>query len=347
MHFTRRRLFVLSTAALSAAALPALTAGCSSTTSASSEPTTQSSAAASFPVTLTHVFGETVIPAEPQRVLTWGYAAADAVLALGVVPVAIPAQTYGGDDAGVLPWIADQLTALGAAVPTILANADGSTIPFEEIAAATPDVILAPYSGITEGDYAKLAKIAPTVAYPEVAWSTPWRDVVTIVGTALGRKGQAEQLLADSAAVVKQKASEHPELAGKSVAAASEAAGVFYVYREADPRVEFLTDLGLVNARAVEELANGDSTFFYSLSHEELDKLTSDVIVLYAASQDELDSFLAASYAKAMAQVSGKAYAPVVGEEQVTAVSPPTILSITWKLDDFLASLSKAARGEA
>jgi len=47
------------------------------------------SSGAAFPVTVPHRFGSTTIPAEPKRVVSLGYTDRDAILALGVVPVAI------------------------------------------------------------------------------------------------------------------------------------------------------------------------------------------------------------------------------------------------------------------
>ncbi len=35
-----------------------------------------------FPLTLEHAYGETTIPAKPVRVVTWGWANEDAVIAL-------------------------------------------------------------------------------------------------------------------------------------------------------------------------------------------------------------------------------------------------------------------------
>jgi iron complex transport system substrate-binding protein len=40
------------------------------------------------------------------------------------------------------------------------------------------------------------------------------------------------------------------------------------VYKPADARVEFAEDLGLVTAPSVSALANGDQTFYYTLSYE-------------------------------------------------------------------------------
>jgi iron complex transport system substrate-binding protein len=299
------------------------------------------SSADAFPVTLAHTFGETTIDEEPQAVVTWGFGSTDAALALGVVPVAIPFQSYGGDADGVLPWIADELAELGAETPTVLP--EGDEVPFEAIAAADPDVILANYSGITEQDYRTLSAIAPTVAYPGEAWTTPWRDVVTTVGQALGRAEEAEQLVADTEQTIADAAAEHPELAGRTVAAVWDVAPTFYVYEGADSRVEFLTDLGLEVAPSVAELSTGDSTFYYTLSYEETSKLSSDILLSYASTQAEADAFAAQPYTRTIPAVAAGHHATLVGDELIAAVSPPTVLSLTWGLDDYLSALSAAA----
>jgi iron-siderophore transport system substrate-binding protein len=220
--------------------------------------------AEAFPVTIEHAFGATEIPEEPTSIVTWGWGSADAAIALGVVPAAIPFESYGGDDEGVLPWIRDAVDEQGAELPAVLPNAEEP--PFEAIAAAAPDLILAAYSGITEDDYELLSDSAPTVAYPGEAWATPWRDLIEIVGTALGRTDQATELLDDIDAQIAAQADAHPELEGKSVAAVWDTPDSFYVYKPTDARVEFTLDLGLVSAPSVGELATDESTFYYTLS---------------------------------------------------------------------------------
>ena len=291
---------------------------------------------------ITHAFGSTELPADPQRVVTWGWGSADAAIALGVVPVAIPAQAYGGDDQGVLPWLRERLEADGEQVPEVLP--DTQEVPVEAIAAAEPDLILAPYSGITETEYAQLSRIAPTVAYPEQAWATPWRDTIRIVGQALGRSDEAEALLEDIDATVAEQAADHPEFRGKSVALVASTPDAFYVYKPADPRVEFVLDLGFTSAESVDVLASGDDTFFYTLSTERLAELDSDVLVSYAASQAEADAFLSSPQAQLLPQVARGAVASVVGTELVASVSPPTALSLTWALEEYVAVLSEAAQ---
>ena len=295
-----------------------------------------------FPVTLDHALGSTTIEEEPERVVAWGWGSADAALALGVTPVAIPFQSYGGDDEGVLPWIREAVEAAGDEVPTVLPES-GDDVPFEEIAAADPDVILAQYSGLTEEQYATLSEIAPVVAYPDQPWSTPWRDVVTIAGKALGRADDAQAVLEDIDARIAAERAAHPEFEGLTLAATWDTAGVFYVYADEDPRVEFMLDLGFVNAPAVDELETEESPFYFTLSQERLDELQSDVLVAYATTEEELQAFLAAPYAQVMPQVTSGAVAPLVGAEFIASVSPPTALSLPWGLDEVVAQLATAA----
>ncbi|MFY1636429.1 iron-siderophore ABC transporter substrate-binding protein [Solwaraspora sp. WMMB335] len=302
---------------------------------------TGGTSSAGFPVTIEHAFGETTVTDAPTRVVAWGWGSADAAIALDVVPVAIPFQSYGGDADGVLPWIAEKLAESGTEIPTVLP--DSQEPPFDEIAAADPDLILAVYSGIDQEQYDLLSQIAPTVAYPGEAWATPWRDVVTMVGTALGRSAEAEAVLDDIDALIAEKAEEHPELAGKSVAMVWDSAGTFYVYKEADPRVEFALDLGMTGAASVNELATDESTFYFTMSYEQLDQLTSDVLVSFATTQAEQDAFLSSQAAQTMPQIQSGAVASLVGAEFIASVSPPTALSVTWGLDDYVAALAEAA----
>ena len=338
MH-ARRTIAVIAAAAAAALAL----AGCSS---AAPEESGSGSAAASdgaFPITIEHAFGETEIPAAPERVATWGWGSTEAALALGVVPVAMAQQSYGANADGVLPWVADELDELGVETPVILTD-DGEAPPYEELIEAAPDVILAPYSGITEEQYDLLSEIAPTVAYPDEPWTTPWRETVSIVGTALGKADEAQDVLDDLDAELAAQAEAHPELDGQTIAAVWDVGGTFYVYTQADSRLEFLYPFGIEDPPAVAELANGDSPFFYTLSYEQLDQLDSDLILSYHDTQAEADAFLQSAPIRAIPAVARGQVAQVVGTELIAAVSPPTALSLTYGLDELVASLSAAAQ---
>lgn len=325
----------LRLAALGAAGVLAL-AACSST--GEPDPATQTSDGAA--ATIEHAFGTTELPANPE-VVTLGWGSTEAAIALGVVPVGIESQTYAANEEGQLPWVAEALDEAGAD-PTML-PATVEEPAYEEISALAPDLILAPYSGITAEQYELLSEIAPTVAYPEEPWTTPWREVIGMVGESLGRTDEAAALVAEIDEQVAAEAAAHPELAGKTVAAVWDVGGTFWVYKPADSRVDFLLDLGLVGAPSVDELATDEESFVYSLSYEETDKLSSDILVNYASTEAEVETFLGQSYAQAIPAVAAGAVANITGDELIAAMSPPTALSVTWGLDRYVELISEAA----
>lgn len=292
--------------------------------------------------TIAHAFGETVVRADPQRIVTLGWGSTDAALALGVVPVGIESQTYGANDEGLLPWVAEELNEMGAETPTLISSTVDEPA-YEEILALEPDLILAVYSGITEEHYELLSDIAPTVAYPDEPWTTPWREVASMVGEALGKADEAAEVIDAVEQTISEQAQAHPELDGKTVAAIWDGAGTFYVYRAADPRVDFLFGLGLENAPAVDDLANGEESFYYTLSYEQLDLLESDIVVNFSDSQATADVFLAQPYAQAIPAVARGAVGNVIGVELIAAVSPPTVLSMTWGVEEYVSILAAAA----
>ena len=183
-----RRNFLLTAGVVSAAAL--LAACGSSTSSASSESASESTAssaesaasneAVEYPITIQHAYGETVIEEKPESIVAIAWGNPDVPLALGVVPTGVSKANFGPvNEDGLLPWTAAGFEKLGAS-PNVFSDTDGWD--YEAISDCAPDVILAAYSGFSEEEYDMLSQIAPTVAYPSVAWSTTWREE-TIVDT--------------------------------------------------------------------------------------------------------------------------------------------------------------------
>lgn len=293
-----------------------------------------------FPVTLEHAWGETTIPAEPKRVVTWGWGNEDAVIALGVMPVGIPFKSYGGGEDGIQPWVED---ALNAATDKPVVLSDANEIPFEQIAALEPDLILAVYSGITEEQYSLLSAIAPTVAYSGDAWSTPWQEVTLTIGKALGRADEAQALVDETTAWLQSEVDKHPALKKITFASANDYDGSMAVYAPLDARMKFLTDLGMTLDPTVAALAPNDGAFYYSLSYELFDDLEGDIFVTYFEEQSALDTWLANSYAANYPPIANGGLAPLVGTEYVASVSPPTVLSLRWGFPTYLDVLAKAA----
>lgn len=284
-----------------------LLTGCggSSTPAASS-----SSAAAADTVTITHEFGETKIPANPQRVVTAGWIDQDFVLPLGIVPVG----TRGGyfenyDD---FPWV-KQATG-GKGVPAI----DGDTINFEGIAAAKPDVILAINETIDQKTYDRLSQIAPTVVqsadYPDE--ETPWNVQLLTTGKALGKQDQAQQLVDQVNAKFTEAKNAHPEFAGKTlVSDFTSEANAHYLIGKGDPRNAIFEGLGLTTQDTVGDvseeklsLLDGNALFVNGLSKEQMADVPAfqrlDVVregrTLYAGSDSTLSGAIAFGGPEAM-----------------------------------------------
>lgn len=295
-----------------------------------------------FPVTIPHAYGETTIPAKPQRIVTWGWAGQDAVIALGEVPVGIPYFAYGGDENGALVWTRAAVAALGAEFPTILPDT-GREPPVEAIAALQPDLILAIYSGLTEDQYKVLSGIAPVVAFPDTPWDTSWQDTITITGEALGKKTDAEGLVADLEQFVVDETAKYPDLSGVTFATLTEWNGEINVYGDLDSRVQLLVGAGLVSAPSVAKLAKGEDLYFM-LSFENFDQLTADVLITYFDTTEQQTTFDSNPVLSLHPQAKAGAIARVVGPELINSISPPSALSLRWGYPQYVKLIADAVK---
>jgi iron complex transport system substrate-binding protein len=261
-------------AALSATALLVAVAGCGDDGDAA-DAGAQAGTSSVFPVTVAHKYGSTEVKAEPKRVVVVGLVEQDALLAFGVVPVATT-EWFGEYPGAIFPWAKDKLGS--AAVPQVLKSADG--IQFEKIAALKPDLIVGMYSDLKKEDYDKLTALAPTIAQPAGVndYGVSWRDVTRTVGTALGKKAEADKLVADVDARFAKAKTEHPEFAGKTALMATPWEGIF-VYGSQDPRSRLLADLGFTLPKDLDKVV-GDK-FGGNLSRERIDLLDVNALVWF------------------------------------------------------------------
>ncbi|MBD8024246.1 ABC transporter substrate-binding protein [Microbacterium gallinarum] len=336
----------LSALAVIALAGSLVLSGCAGTAAPESSGSDDAAASGSFPVTFEHIYGETTLDEAPERIATWGWGATDAVLALGIVPVAIPSSEYGGGDDRITPWVDEAVTELGGEPPVILDNS-AYELSVEELLATDPDVLIASYSGLTQEEYDAVTGAGiPVIAPEEALWATPWRDVITDTGRALGLADEADAVLADLDQQIADAAAEHPEFEGLSIAYADDDVDTFYLYLPADPRVEILADLGFTSADSVTALNSGESTFYTTVSSENLDQIDADVLFTQAEQQADLDDFLASDRAALIPAIGTGAVAAIVGEENVAAISP-TALTLPWILPDIVEQLAAAAAASA
>ena len=336
------------TAAIAAAAAAALLlAGCASgSTPAGGTGSDAPAADGAFPVTIEHVYGETTITTKPERIATVAWANHEVPLALGVVPVGMSKATWGDDDGdGVLPWVEDKLTELGADTPVLFDETDG--IDFEAVADTQPDVILASYSGLTQEDYDTLSKIAPVVAYPDTAWGTSYEDMIRMNSAAIGLADEGDQLISDLRGQVETALAAQPALADAKVLFAyldpTDFSQIGF-YTSQDTRPGFLSSLGMPQPSIVEEESPKTDGFYATVSAEQADRFADvDVFVTYGEADGAIVAQLQADplLSKIPAVAEGR-IAVLENSTPLAASANPSPLSIGWGIDEYFALLAGA-----
>jgi iron complex transport system substrate-binding protein len=300
-----------------------------------------SSEAGAFPVTIKNKFGDAVIKETPKRIVLVGLVEQDALLALGVTPVATT-EWFGDKPGALFPWAKAKLG--GGAVPQVLSDKDG--LQFEKIAALQPDLIIGLYSGITADDYKKLTAIAPTVAQLPGApdYGVGWQDLTRTVGKAVGKPKQADDLVKGIEERFAKVRAEHPEFQGKTALMTSAYQG-YFIYGRQDPRSRLLTDLGFSWPAAVDKVI-GDK-FGASVSGEKVSLLDVGALIWFAEKggvvklkNDPLLKNLAVSKEGRQVYIEENYDVPLYG-----AVSFVSVLSLPIVLDQLVPKLAAAVDG--
>ncbi|WP_407977617.1 iron-siderophore ABC transporter substrate-binding protein [Brucella pseudogrignonensis] len=297
-----------------------------------------------YPIVVKHAFGTTMIEKKPVRIASVAWANHEVALALGVVPVGMAAANFGDDDGdGVLPWVTERLKQLGAETPVLFDEGDG--IDFEAVAATSPDLILAAYSGLSESDYQTLSQIAPVVAYPDAAWSTDWRQMIRLNSTAMGLASQGDALINKIESEITETLAAFPQLKAKSALFVTHLdAGdlsTIHFYTTNDTRVKFFQDLGLVSPKSV-IAASQPGQFSGSISSERVD-LFDDVDMIVTYGGQSLSAALKSNPLLSKLPVVKNDALVMLGRDPLGTAANPTPLSIPFVLKDYVALLAGAA----
>jgi iron complex transport system substrate-binding protein len=244
----------------------------------SDAPAAGSSSAAtggSFPVTVTHQFGSTKVEEAPKTVVSLGWGDADALLALGVVPVGI-LDWFQAWPTGVGPWAQPKLNG---ATPTVL---KGPEINFESVATLRPDLVTFTKSDNVKATWDQLEKLAPTLSGPAgtAPYGTTLKDQTLLIAEALGRKAEGEALVAANDKALADAKAANAEFTGKSVVVAAAFGGQYGAYTRGDGRVQFMEALGFQNSQKIEDLK--PANFYAEVSKEKVSLLDADLTVIFA-----------------------------------------------------------------
>lgn len=233
-----------------------------------------------FPVTVTHGFGETVVPAAPERVVVdaYGNADLDALLALGVRPIAttqvpVPVPSWTRARLGESPL--DQVVHLPDVPGFVHA---GTRTPLGGV-----DLITDASTSITPERYADASAIAPTITPPAgTDGLSTWQDTTRLIGQAVGKPVEAERLVTDVEARIAAAPARYPQLAGRTGACVSIDTGKCSTYRFAvdGPRGGCGRLLAWLGMRGVPALDTPPGGELYRFTPADIAAARPDVVVL-------------------------------------------------------------------
>lgn len=346
MEFSRRTgLFAVATAAL---ALSLSACGNTAPATSSSSP---SSAEAAFPVSIEHIYGTTEITKKPERIATISWVNADAVLALGVVPVGMASDVWGNNAKNSTDWKDAKLEELGAPIgsdkaPVQYAEADG--VNYAAIAETQPDLIVAGYSGLKQDEYDKLSKIAPVIGPVAPNYTAKWQDVTTAVGKALGKDAEATSLITELEGKITAAGAANPVFKDTTFIAGNlePADGGINLYASGDNRPRFLSALGMTQAPIVDKNVKAGE-FYLPWSAERANELDSEIFFTWIPAGSDIK---AVSDNKLFAQIPAVAKGGLVAvdsDADVLAVSATSPLSVQWAIDKVVPKLAAGAEAAA
>ncbi|MGU3431645.1 ABC transporter substrate-binding protein [Actinomycetes bacterium M1A6_2h] len=283
--------------------------------------------------TIDHAFGTTTVIGTPTRIVTLTAPATDAVLALGMQPVAFMADVTGAPD-GRYPWEG----GLAADVPRI-ETVDGAALPAERIASYEPDLILADWGATTRGDYDRLSAIAPTVPQLGIGDGSTYDGLTRALGRILDKQDEADKVVAEVDTRLAETASQLPRLKGRTALLSQYIPATQQLVLVADPddsASAFYEKLGMSLPVIDGDVTGGRLT----TSPERLDVLSSDLVIMLVNGGTGADLEKLPGYRDLPSVRSGGMF--VTDYATVVALNTPSPLSIDYALDQvtpFLKSI--------
>ena len=296
-----------------------------------------------FPVTIEHAFGETDDRGAAERVVDLGLGQRGRRHRPGRGAGGMPPRPTAATRTACCPWTAEALEEAGAEIPTVLAETEEP--PYEEIAEADARPDPGPLLRHHRGAVRAAQRDRPDRRLPR-------RGLVDPVarGRHHRRRGARQDRRGPARARRHRRRGgraaprQHPEFDGQDRRRRRGTSPERSTSTQAaDPRVEFIFDLGLVSAPASTSwpTASRRSTTPSATSSSTSSPATSSWPT--PTPEEEAAGLPRAHARRSCRRSHGGAVATIVGAEFVASVSPPTALSLTWGIDDYVEVLSEAA----
>ena len=310
-----------------------LASACGDDDSSDGEGAAASASSESAAVTIEHRFGTTELDSVPERIVSLDTQWTDVLVALDAPPVgaALDPQVEGGR----YPWQAD----FPASIEGIEVSFADLTIPYEEVAALEPDLIVVSWAAEDESDYDQLSEIAPTIPLLGDAQVDQWQDMAATAGEFLQAPDEAEALIASTDQAAADVLAELPGLEGKTYAMANYVPGdqMYVVADPDDGAATLFAQLGMEIDPDLVAIADGASGRV-ELSLERIGELDADLLLLLTNGADPAEI---PGYSALPAVQSGAV--SILDLALATGINTPTPLSVPWALDALQPALQAAA----
>lgn len=295
-----------------------------------------------FPVKIKSALGTAEIPQKPKRVVTLGQGSTETAIALGHTPVGMERYEWGSDKTGYLPWVYEAVQKKGDDLPKQFTG--GENLDIEAIVELDPDVVLAPWSGLTQKQYDLLSEFVPTVAYPDKAWSTNWDQQIDIIAKALGQPEQGPKLTAKIEKQLADAAATRPDYEKYSFSYIyTTGPGTLGVFRSEEQRVEMVSSLGLRVDPVVDTFKEVEGTDSSLIGLENGNKLNkSDLIFTFYSDEKSREEIEAQKLYRAIPAIKSGAVVASDDNPFVTASSMLNPLTVPWTIDRYLPLIDKA-----
>ncbi|MDI9903152.1 iron-siderophore ABC transporter substrate-binding protein [Rhodococcus sp. IEGM 1409] len=293
-------------------------------------------------VTIESALGNAVITEKPERIVTLGMGSAETVIALGTIPVGVEKYAWGSDDTGYLPWVHEAVTEQGGELPEQFIG--GTDLNIEAIIALEPDLILAPWSGITQQQFDSLNAFAPTVAYAESPWTITWEEQINVIGKAMGESEKATAEIDKIKTKFAESTAAHANYADVSFSFIyNTGPGTLGVFFAEEQRVAMVRALGLQVDPVVYTLTESEGTDSAVIGLENANLLDkSDLLFTFYSDPANRAEIEAQPAYQAIPAVARRTVIAPTEQPFVTGSSMINPLTVPWSLERYVPMIDEA-----